>query len=400
METNALIQAYQNRDTEAIESIISSNEPKEAVYEELTSFLKEALVDLEKKLRTLVYNPDGEEAENFKGLSFLHHNFDIKTLNALPAEFEDIRDQITHTISLAGGDMTDTKLPLSIALLKYADKIEIKNEKIRKQIYVLLRKKNYLKQENLNSAKRTKLNKQVKTYFSIGFALIALIALGFKLNRIYQKKQANEAFTEAFTKPIESKPKESSREHNKSENWYKSERLLAAGFHFGDEFAAELKKRDNVEAELKNLDFFFGNNPIQCYQSSIFNGIRPTKSIVIHGDKTHDAILFLFWGNRVGRQVYIPKKSNFYVFINKNEQLTAAVIYGNKWDKNLDNPCGGKGFFSEDVIYAPEHSHATIPRDLNTRNKNVRLRLRHKKLLPTEEADAELFLKILKDFAD
>ena len=83
-----------------------------------------------------------DDKKLIKGKGELHHigdsdqiacmlglviNLNLSELNIdLPAEFGDIRDEITYAISIAGRDLTDTKLSLSIALLKYADKIEIK----------------------------------------------------------------------------------------------------------------------------------------------------------------------------------------------------------------------------------------------------------------------------------
>lgn len=402
MEATTLLQAYQAKDLKTIQSILAAT-PSTETCEELSSFLKEGQVDLEKRLKSIVFSDESEEAENFKGLRFLHENFDVKMLNTLPDTFADSRDKIAFTIATAGRDLASTNLPLSIALLSYAGKLHVTNKKLKKQIDWLLSQKNYEKRQHHISADRDERKKTRKTYFAIALVLVSVTLLGIRLNRTYQEWQAEDEFAENFegnvdapaVKRTSNAPRTRAGEEAK---WFQTERTLAAGFEYGDEYVSILKARGNVRTELREKGFLFGNNPMDCYQTAIFNGLRSTKSIVIHGDKKHDAVLFLQWENQIGRQVFIPKKTSFYVFINRNKEITASVIFGNDWDENLENPCGGKGFFSKDVIYAPDHSHATVPRDINTKEKFLNIRLRHNKMLPAEKTTEKHFMRILEDF--
>jgi hypothetical protein len=108
---------------------------------------------------------------------------------------------------------------------------------------------------------------------------------------------------------------------------------------------------------------------------------------------------YSFYGEiRVGRQVYIEKNTSYYVWVNTYEEVHAAVIFGKNWDDNLENPCGGKGFFSEDVIYAPPTSTATIPKSFSSSDPKIKLRLRHEKLLPQQKVNKDRFMYIMTDY--
>ena len=397
MEAAALLQAYQNRDRSALRKLLIADIPKEDLYLPLQAYLKEQVEDLRNRLKAVILNPDGEAAQPFKGLVYLQQHFQQKCLNVLPSEFDKIRDEIAFEIAQAGRDLPDGYKGMAIALLRYACQINISNEKLKAQAELLLRRKEdaRLWETTLNneSARR----KTIRNYFIAGGFIIGLLILGvWGVNRYQQWKNKNHPVVSEREIVLSDPPRKRAEDTN--EEWFENERLLAASFTLGNEYTKALKERGNVEAELKEQGFLFGNDPMSCYRSSAFDCKRSAKSITVHGDKKHDAILFLLWNNRVGRQVYIKKNTSFYVWLNTHQDVYSAVIFGKNWDDNLDNPCGGKGFFSEDVIYAPPTSNATIPKNFRSEDPKLDIRLRHEKLLPQQKVDQERFMYLMTDY--
>lgn len=398
----ALLQAFKERDLPGLKRLLVADEIQSEDFAPLLNYLTESKEDLKKRLKAVIVNPDGEEGQKFKGLMFLQHNFDVKCLNALPQDFATIRDQIVFVIAEAGRDIPDSYVSLSTGLLKYASRINLSNDKLKSQINLLLKKQEDKKRwENVLVNEEAR-KKTTRNYIITGILFVAAVFGAVRGFNKYQEWKANQEVTESgseqSTQTSTSSATTSRKAQDTNEEWFRNERLLAASFVFGDEAIQELKKKSDVKAELKSLDFRFGNDPIQCYQSTVFDCKRPAKSITVHGDKTHDAILFMMWNGRVGRQVYIKKNTSFYVWVNKNEEVDMAVIFGKDWDDNLDNPCGGKGFFSKDVIFAPPTSNATIPKHLSTGEDRIKLRLRHEKLLAKQNVNQERFMYIMTDY--
>lgn len=401
METTALLKAFKDNNVKEIKSILASGESLEAYFSPLESHLQEGLADLKKKLKSVVANPDGETGKQFKGLLFLQQNLNQHCLNTLPSHFDGIRDEIAFEVAQAGRDMPEGYISMATGLLKYAGSLNVSNENLKSQIALLLKKKEDDKRwKNVldNEAAR---RKNIRNYFIIGLVIIALIVAGFWAVKLFKKWQnsGDPEKTETIAgETTEQTPYVEKRAQDTNEAWFENERLLAASFVFGNEVTEDIRKKGNVEAELKSMGFRFGNDPVECYRSVAFDSKRPAKSITVHGDKKHDAILFLLWGDKVGRQVYIEKNTSYYVWVNTYEDVYAAVIFGKNWDDNLENPCGGKGFFSESVIYAPPTSNATIPKNFDSSEPRIKLRLRHEKLLPQQKVNKDRWLYIMTDY--
>ncbi|KAA3635552.1 MAG: hypothetical protein DWQ02_09710 [Bacteroidetes bacterium] len=399
METSSLLKAFQNRNVSEIKKILTSDSFQESSFAPLEAHLKEELAELKKKLKATVINPDGEEGKSFKGMLYLQQHFDQRCLNALPDHFAGIRDEVAFEVAQAGRDLPEGYVSLASGLLKYAGNLKLSNENLQSQINLLLKKK-----EDDRKWKRTLENeaagrKTVRNYFIIGLVILGLILLGVWGFKAYQNWQNDGEVTEEQTESTSTQSTYTRKKaEDTNEQWFENERLLAASFVFGNEKTEEIRNRGNVTAELHELGFRFGNDPIQCYQSVAFDCKRPAKSITVHGDKKHDAILFLLWANKVGRQVYIEKNTSYYVFLNTHEDVYAAVIFGKNWDESLENPCGGNGFFSEDVIYAPPTSNATIPKNFDSSESRIKMRLRHEKLLPQQKVNKDRWLYIMTDY--
>ncbi len=401
MQTSVLLKAFQEGNVSEIKKVLASGEAVDSLFPPLESYLKEQRIDLNKKLKAVVANPDGADGQQFKGLLYLQKYFNQECLNALPAHFNEIRDEIAFDVAQAGRDIPEGYVSMATGLLKYAGNLKVSNEKLKSQIALLIRKKEDAKRwKNVldNEASR---RKNIRNYFIIGAVIIGLLLLGFGAAKLYQRWQNTQpdGQVENLDQGMSGQSSNVKRKaQDTNEAWFENERLLAASFVFGNEVTEDIRKGGNVVAELKELGFRFGNDPIPCYQSVAFDCKRPAKSITVHGDKKYDAILFLFWGDKEGRQVYIEKNTSYYVWVNTFEEVHAAVIFGKNWDDNLENPCGGKGFFAEDVIYAPPTSTATIPKNFSSSDPKIKLRLRHEKLLPQQKVNKDRFMYIMTDY--
>jgi hypothetical protein len=402
MEAAALLQAYKEKNLQEVKALLLSELPKDELYAPLENYLKEQAEDLKKRLKDVSINPDGEEGQNFKGLLHLHQNFDQKLLNALPPHFANIRDEIAFAIAIAARDLPSSYTSLSSGLFRYAGKLKISNENLEDQINQLLKKKEDEKRWENVLANEARQRKTTRNYLIIGASILGLVLFGIWGMNWYENWKQEKAVAEGgngnTTTTSTSTSAPAAKKKDTNEEWFKNERLLAASFSLDSEVIKDIKNKSNVESELKALDFRFGNDPMECYTSYAFDCNRPAKSITVHGDKKHDAILFLLWNARVGRQVYIKKNTSFYVWVNKYEEVSTAVIFGNEWDDNLDNPCGGKGFFSKDVIYAPPLTYCTIPLSFDTSEPKLKLRLRHGKLLPKQIVNQERFMYLMTDY--
>jgi hypothetical protein len=401
METSALLNAFREGKTSEIKKVLASGVAIESFFPPLESHLKKQLIELKKKLKAVVVNPDGADGQEFKGLLYLQKHFNQQCLNALPSHFDGVRDEIAYEVAQAGRDMPEGYVSMATGLLKYAGNLKVSNAKLKSQIALLTKKKEDAKRwKNVldNEASKRKIR---RSYLIIAAVIIGLLLLGFWAVKLYQRWQNTQPDAQVENVDQGSSGQSSyvkSKAQDTNEAWFENERLLAASFVFGNEATEEIRKGGNVIGELKELGFRFGNDPIQCYQSVAFDCKRPAKSITVHGDKKHDAILFLFWGDKVGRQVYIEKNTSYYVWVNTFEEVHAAVIFGKNWDDNLENPCGGKGFFAEDVIYAPPTSTATIPKNFSSSDPKIKLRLRHEKLLPQQKVNKDRFMYIMTDY--
>ena len=128
METSSLLKAYQDGNLSEMKKLLGSGESSAAAFGPLESYLKTQLADLKKQLKALVVNPDGPAGQSFKGLLYLQQNFDKKCLNALPAHFAGVRDEIAYEIAQAGRDLPEEYISMSTGLLKYAGSLNITNE--------------------------------------------------------------------------------------------------------------------------------------------------------------------------------------------------------------------------------------------------------------------------------
>jgi hypothetical protein len=222
-------------------------------------------------------------------------------LNTLPSHFDDIRDEIAFEVAQAGRDMPEGYVSMATGLLKYAGNLKVSNEKLKSQIDLLIKKKEDVKRWKRVLDNEAARRKNLRNYLIIAAVIIGLLLLGIWGVKLYKQWQNTQP--DAQVENVDQRSSGQSSNINRkaqdtNEAWFENERLLAASFVFGNEATEEIRNGGNVEAALKELGFRFGNDPIQCYQSVAFDCKRPAKSITVHGDKKHDAILFLLWGNK------------------------------------------------------------------------------------------------------
>ncbi|NDV46141.1 hypothetical protein D0T49_03680 [Paludibacter sp. 221] len=95
-----------------------------------------------------------------------------------------------------------------------------------------------------------------------------------------------------------------------------------------------------------------GSSPFDsCFGKGIYNG---NATLTIKNGASSDAVICLYSIalDRTIRNEYVQRNTNFTMTDIAQGRYKIRVFYGNDWNPELENPCGGKGYFESNVSFS------------------------------------------------